>query len=379
MSYKIIPVLLLSFCAACSKPIKTPKDLMERNLQVTSKNEQWKYINAMKASLVEKKEIGGKTVGIEEKVVYTKLPALKKTEIYDGEVLKSVGISEPSENVTVTFEDGEAIGYVKNQPEQIFVNPVLKLLKEANDLKLIDSLWKDTPAFYLIDERDNERYVFDKESYMLVAKYSPNLYGEALTTYSEYRWVDGYFIPHKEDYYIEKAQYRIVSDFQEIAINPELDEKTFDVDPNWFKVVVGKEIPEFEIPLWEHDGTTISASDLRGKTVLIDFWATWCKPCLEEFPVLQKAYSLYKGNGFEILSISFDEDGERLKKFLDNKSLPWKYIAHEQGAFKSNLARKFQLVTIPKPILVDENGVIVALDVDARGDNLLNILEKIHR
>lgn len=140
-------------------------------------------------------------------------------------------------------------------------------------------------------------------------------------------------------------------------------------------IQVGNPVPDFEIKLLT--GETVSRTSMLGKYYLIDFWAVWCGPCVAEMPKLHEAYEKYKGKkGFEVLSLSFDGSPNDIAKFRAAKfNMPWLHAFIEKG-FDNDLSKHFEVAGIPKPILVDDKGTIIATDMDLRGTNLDKTLAK---
>ncbi len=140
-------------------------------------------------------------------------------------------------------------------------------------------------------------------------------------------------------------------------------------------IQVGNPVPDFEIKLLT--GETVSRTSMLGKYYLIDFWAVWCGPCVAEMPKLHEAYEKYKGKkGFEILSLSFDRSPDDIAKFRTAKfNMPWLHAFIENG-FDNDLSKRFEVAGIPKPILVDDKGNIIAVEMDLRGTNLDKTLAK---
>lgn len=142
-------------------------------------------------------------------------------------------------------------------------------------------------------------------------------------------------------------------------------------------VKVGVPVPNFKVVALENSEKNYSNESMKGKYYLIDFWATWCKPCVGEMPELHKAYEKFKGNNFEILSLSFDEKQEDINVFREKKwKMPWLHTFVTDG-FTSELAKRFGVLGIPKPILVDPTGKIVATEGQLRGEELEKTLTRV--
>jgi peroxiredoxin len=117
------------------------------------------------------------------------------------------------------------------------------------------------------------------------------------------------------------------------------------------------------------DGRAVDVAQLRGKVVLIDFWATWCGPCKEELPNVQAAYAKYHAQGFEVIGVSLDsdKDREKLVDFVRTHELPWPQHFDGRG-WKNEFAVKFGIRAIPAMFLLDQEGKVVS--TDARGPKL---------
>lgn len=130
-------------------------------------------------------------------------------------------------------------------------------------------------------------------------------------------------------------------------------------------LVEGSQFPGFN----EKDlaGQPLSPANYKGKVLLIDFWATWCGPCVHELPNVLKAYEKYHPKGFEIIGISLDKDEQRLKNFIKEKNIAWRQYFDGQG-WSNKLAAKYGVQSIPATYLLDGEGKIIGKDL--RGEDL---------
>lgn len=113
------------------------------------------------------------------------------------------------------------------------------------------------------------------------------------------------------------------------------------------------------------DGRKVDVAKMRGKVVLVDFWATWCGPCVQALPELKAAYDKFHEKGFEIVGVSLDEDKEALEQFVKERDVPWPNYFDGKG-WENELSSKHGITAIPAQWLVDKNGMIVA--TETRGD-----------
>ncbi len=133
------------------------------------------------------------------------------------------------------------------------------------------------------------------------------------------------------------------------------------------------------IELTNHEGKVLKLADLKGKLVLVDFWASWCGPCRRENPNVVEAYNKYNdkkfvnGEGFEVFSVSLDKAIEPWKKAIDQDGLIWKYNVWDKDGIAS---RNYNVQFIPNSFLIDGKGNIIAQGEELRGMGLHLTLDK---
>jgi peroxiredoxin len=120
------------------------------------------------------------------------------------------------------------------------------------------------------------------------------------------------------------------------------------------RLAKGLPAPNFSLP--GLDGQMVSLADYKGKVVLLNTWATWCPPCVEEMPSMEKLYQELQGEGFEILAVSIDESGAQdVMPFMKKYKLSFPALIDSKGTIKG----LYQTTGVPESFIIDKDGILV--------------------
>jgi peroxiredoxin len=179
----------------------------------------------------------------------------------------------------------------------------------------------------------------------------------------------------------------VVETYTDVTLQPAVTDATFKYVPAAGAVATAppKEPAMFDerlkvgaapFPLKGSDlaGKPVSLTDYKGKVVLLDFWATWCGPCVGELPNVVAAYNKYHAKGFDIIGVSLDQPNakQKLQSFIKEKNMPWRQI-YDGKFWEAENAKAYGVRAIPFTLLIGKDGKIAA--VGARGEALAPAIE----
>ena len=138
-----------------------------------------------------------------------------------------------------------------------------------------------------------------------------------------------------------------------IILSLKLNDSAFKFS-NQVDITSGTPAPDFTFP--GLDGKKVSLSDYKGKVVLVNIWATWCRPCVDEMPSMEKLYQKFKGEDFEILAVSIDEPGiKAVAPFMKKHKLTFPALIDSEGAVKT----VYGVTGVPESFIIDKQGILI--------------------
>ncbi|MCA5003640.1 AhpC/TSA family protein [Sphingobacterium sp. WQ 366] len=135
---------------------------------------------------------------------------------------------------------------------------------------------------------------------------------------------------------------------------------------------VGNQMPDFSLP--NHEGKEVKWNEFKGKYVLIDFWASWCGPCLREMPNIVKLYEECKDKNFEIIGITVDDNKDKWLKAIKENNMTWTQLG-DMKAWDSHIVKLCNVSAVPYTVLIDPTGKVIALDL--RGEELIKKVKEL--
>ncbi|WP_282053373.1 TlpA disulfide reductase family protein [Maribacter luteus] len=298
----------------------------------------------------------GKTNGLEDgTMIYLENADSQNIDLIDSTkiennsfVFKTKLLNSPLQVVIRTNNDSyyrflwlENTSMIFDASRSDFENAIVTGSKEE---KLAQSLRKELESLPEEDQRKKEVEFIKKHPKSIVSVETLSLYCTTLGKEKTQKLFDQLSKNNKESKYG-----KIIESYIELYAEPK----------------IGGQFIDFE--MIDLNGNQKKLSELKGKTILLDFWASWCAPCRKENPNLVKTYNKFKPKGFEIFAVSLDKNKEKWLKAIESDNLKWYHVNDLKGQ-GNNATMIYGVEGIPDSFLIDNNGIIVARDL--RGKEL---------
>ncbi len=374
----ILAIILIALVGCSREQTPVAQEVLTRCLAAEGGEDRWGKIATLRKTVK-------KTVAIADN------PPIRTVETLEWDIASArwriestsagttqLTIANATRSTTYRLTDGKIVGATDSKPQSPSLSESVQLARQRAGLKLIKNNSPEAQTTWVLasDTQENCRWSFDVKSSLLSKVIVASSYGEAETNYSDYRRVGGVQFPFRIRTEVKQSSYVVEEEVLSIELDVPLDEAKFQFDDSWRRIKVGEQIPDFEFADSLLEEKTWTRDSVRGSFVLLDFWATWCGPCIAEFPELQEIHQRFAAQGFQILAISIDSDIDQHRSFVEQRLRDWGN-ARASGEFDSEIAKRFEISSIPRTILIDPDGVILAVDDEARGGRLRELLEKL--
>ena len=203
-----------------------------------------------------------------------------------------------------------------------------------------------------LKQKSDVKNIIENNSDCLMSAFLVTFFDDDFSTYSDLyeKVLSSLGTKYTDNQFVENIAHKVASSLKEGSLAPEIEMK-------------------------DKDGKVRKLSDLRGKVVLIDFWASWCGPCRAELPNVVKLYQKYHGQGFDIYSVSLDKDRNAWLQAIQNTGQVWPNHVSDLQGWTSSGGRTYGVSSIPHTVLIDRKGRVIAKKL--RGEELAAKLQEI--
>lgn len=364
-------VLLLLALAACGgKKSKVKTKTSEQNFVVEGviENGRGAVVQLGKVTGDDLLIIGSDTADVNGKFKIEGFEREKFIAVLSFEVTKriflivdsnsNINLNIPAVNYETYAVDGSADSKILREIRQI---------EKTFELRMTD-LRKAFEALPSGDEKGQNKI---REQYETLLAESNAVYSkEVMETNNPMIQLFGYYILQQN--FNDSVMGVIIKNIEANNLSNEITKHFSNKYKSIMATAIGSKAPEIILP--DSSGQPFALSSLRGKVVLVDFWASWCGPCREENPNVLNAYNQFKDKGFEILGISLDEKRSSWIEAIYADKIHWIHLSELRG-WESSAARSYGVSGIPAAFLLDREGNIIAKDL--RGAALIEKLKEV--
>lgn len=346
------------------------KTILDANVRASGGIDAWRELTCITMEAEQTVSINGQvTVQTREKTELDLSNSRWRVTSLSGDATERFTVGTLSRCTIYKCEQDNIVGATDIKPELPIVYPELEMLSASTDWNSETFRWQEKECWSLVSKAGDKRRIYDQDSHLLLATIETSPYGTSETIYSDYRKVDQCLFPHHIKTVVPESSYEVVKQFATIKLNPSFEEQIFVFDDDWKNIKEGSQAPDFEIIDFHDANKKWTKASVHGKVILIDFWATWCGPCIKEIPELRKIYQEHQHPDLVVLAVSFDADAEQFTEYIKENMPDWNHALIANG-FDSDVAKQFEIASIPRTVLIDQNGVIVGVDEGAKGELL---------
>jgi peroxiredoxin len=282
-------------------------------------------------------------------------PGFYRINFYNKQVLNVI-LNKNDIEVNVDGNNAQGFFEVKGSPDLDLIRKVQDVKQQANEAPEVSKINEEFNA--AVQQRDNKKIAQLQQAYAGVIKKYNDQIASMLISASPSLAV----INLLQNNALDKDEY--FPTFVSIADKLRKEWPSYSQSKNFIEYVdrlkstaIGQVAPELSLP--DTNGQIVKLSSMRGKYVLVDFWAKWCGPCRDENPNVVRVYNKYKDKGFTVFGVSLDRSKEDWLKAIKEDNLTWTHVS-DLKFWQSEAAKIYSITGIPFSILLDPNGVIIA-------------------